>query len=206
VKIFLNDRGAGRTATFGCSDISMPKDDKEHMLMIKGRSLVEPFDATRIVNAQSEISTFEFYVDLYDDNDLYKIAYTTINEYRTQHKLPTFKQSNDLNARKWAEYLHANMMTDTGMMENAKAQLVQTHGYIKKLRDVVCIKESADCPPTFYTYSCESADCIIERGEAVTRIMNVIVNSKFVKSAEFNYISIGISYDKHVMFVVVNFA
>lgn len=205
VKIFLDDRGVGRTAQFGCSDISVPKDDKDHTLMIKGRSLIEPFDSKRFVNAKSE-NTLEFYVNLYDDSDLYVIAYNMVNESREERKLPTFKQGNDLNAQKWAEYLQQNMMTDTGMMENARAQLVQTHGYIKKLRDVVCMKENMDCPPTFYAYSCETVDCTIERGEAVTRIIDAIANNRFVKSTEFKYITIGISYDEHVMFMVFNFA
>lgn len=204
-KIYLDGKGVGRTEQFGCSYISIPKDDQDHMLTINGKSLIEPFGIAKTVNSKTKNSDLSFYVNLYNDKDLRELALKMINDYRVKHRLPEFKQGNDLNAQKWVEFLHQNMMIDNGMMENAKAQLVQTHGYIKKLREVVCMKDT-DCPPTFYAYSCESSNCTIERGESVKTIIDSISNSNFMKSKKFSYVSIGISYDQRVMFMVINLA
>lgn len=205
VKIFLDGRGIGRTTQFGCSDINLPNDGKNQVIRIEGRSLVEPFNSTRIIPPDASNTTIEFYVDLYDDADLYEIAYSVIDEYRTANKLPVFKHSNDVNAQKWAEYLHKNMLTENGMMENVQAQIVHTNGYIKKLNDVACTKKVADCPPTYYTYSCKDPGCTIERGETVGKIIMSMLQNEFFQSKAFSYISVGISYDEHVMFIVVNF-
>jgi hypothetical protein len=206
VKIFLDNSGASRTTAFGCAEFNMPSDANKHLIFIKGESLLRPFNYTRAIDMDSTSDTIEFYVNLYDDNDLYEIAYTLLNEERAKLDLPLFKKGNDLNAQRWAEYLHKNMMTVNGMMENARAQIVHTHGYITKLNNVICEKEKVDCPPTYYTYSCESEDCAIERGYAVERIIDGIVSNGLFKSKEFKHATIGISYDKHVMFLVVNFA
>ena len=205
VKIFLDDISVGRTAQFGCYDIDLPNDGKKQVIRIDGRSLLEPFSDTRLILPETSNTTIEFYVDLYDNADLNEIAYSMIDEYRTTHKLPALKHSNDVNAQKWAEYLHKNMLTDNGMMENVQAQIVQTHGYIKKLNDIVCAKKAVDCPPTYYTYTCKDPDCTIELGETVKKIITEILQNDFFQSKAFSYISIGISYDEHVMFLVVNF-
>lgn len=205
VRIFLNDRGVGRTTQFGCSDINLPNDGKNQVIRIEGRSLLEPFNSARIVPPETSNTTIEFYVDLYDNADLNEIAYSMIDEYRTANKLPVFKHSNDVNTQKWAEYLHKNMLTENGMMENVQAQIVHTNGYIKKLNDVACTKKVVDCPPTYYTYSCKDPGCTIERGETVEKIIMSMLQNDFFQSKAFSYISVGISYDEHVMFIVVNF-
>ena len=103
--------------------------------------------------------------------------------------------------------MRKNMLADNGMMENARVQIVQTHGYLNERYSADCTKplKPSDCSQTYYTYSCETPDCTIERGDAVKKIITGILDNKPFRSKEFSYITIGISYDPHAMFLAVNF-
>jgi hypothetical protein len=206
VGIYVDKIHGGTTTGFGCTDVVIPNDGSEHTISIKGRSLLASFKDTQTIDFTIVGRRIEFYVDLYNDRDLYEIAYKLVNKYRIKQNLPIFNRGNDLNAQEWAEHLHRNMMTDNGMMENARIQIAHTYGYINERNVPDCIKslKSSDCPQTYYTYSCESADCTIERGDTVKKIITEMLDNKSFRSKEFHYVTIGISYDPHVMFVVVN--
>lgn len=204
VRIYVNGDAVGRTSRFGCSVITPPEHDDKHTILLKGRNAVGTFTHIQTLNGVNH-GQIHFYLDLYKDDYLRELAHKLINEYRAEYGLGLYGKGNDVNAQIWAAYLHREMMTSNGMMENAQAQIVNAYGYISKTKDVVCTNGMNNCPPAYYTYSCKENDCAIERGYAVKTLVDGIAHNELFKTNEFRYVSIGISYDSYAMFLVVNF-